>query len=148
MQLQEIIPLGDSQEFSAITVTWPNGFRIKNVMISKRMVDFLLNQWDCLPFSPERKPPQDVEKMARFPGGETCVKSCRLWKAQKRSSAYPLVGWGSSTWRGGGQKFGVSVEAQGRRTFGRISQNICWDMQELSGPVLRDTARLSQRYPL
>ena len=38
MQLQEIIPLRNSQEFLAITVTWFNCFRIKNVMISKRMV--------------------------------------------------------------------------------------------------------------
>ena len=34
-QLQERIPLGNSQEFSAITVTCSNGFRIENVMISK-----------------------------------------------------------------------------------------------------------------
>ena len=38
MELQEIIPLRNSQAFSAITVTWFNGFRIKAVMISKRMV--------------------------------------------------------------------------------------------------------------
>ena len=35
MELQEIIPLRNSEEFSAITVTWFNRFRIKNVMISK-----------------------------------------------------------------------------------------------------------------
>ena len=38
MQLQERIPLRNSQEFSAIAVTWFNGFWIKNVMLSKRMV--------------------------------------------------------------------------------------------------------------
>ena len=38
MELQEIIPLWNSQAYSAITVTWFNGFRIENVMISKRMV--------------------------------------------------------------------------------------------------------------
>ena len=30
MELQERIPLRNSQEFSAITVTWSNGFRIEN----------------------------------------------------------------------------------------------------------------------
>ena len=38
LQLQETIPLRHSQEFSAVTVTWFNGFRIRNLMISKRMV--------------------------------------------------------------------------------------------------------------
>ena len=38
MQLQEIIPLRSSQECSAIAVTRFNGFQIKNVVISKRMV--------------------------------------------------------------------------------------------------------------
>ena len=41
MHLQQIIPVRNSQEFSAITVTWFNAFRIKNVMISKRMVQDL-----------------------------------------------------------------------------------------------------------
>ena len=40
MQWQEIIPLRHSQEFSAITVTWFNGFWIRNVMISKGMVRY------------------------------------------------------------------------------------------------------------
>ena len=35
MQLQEIISLRNSQDFSAITVPWFNCFRIRNVMISK-----------------------------------------------------------------------------------------------------------------
>ena len=42
MQLQEIIPRRNFHEFSAITVTWFNGFRTKNAMISKRMVFVLL----------------------------------------------------------------------------------------------------------
>ena len=42
MELQEIIPLGNSQAFLAITVTRFNGFRIKNVMISKRMVIYVM----------------------------------------------------------------------------------------------------------
>ena len=41
MELQEIIPLGNSQEFTAITVTWLNGSQIKSAMISKRMVEIL-----------------------------------------------------------------------------------------------------------
>ena len=36
--LQEIIPFRNFPEILAITVTWFNGFRITNVMISKRMV--------------------------------------------------------------------------------------------------------------
>ena len=35
-QLREIIPLRSSQEFSASTVTWFNGFQILNVMVSLR----------------------------------------------------------------------------------------------------------------
>ena len=42
MQLQEVLPLRDSQEFYAITVTWFNCFRIQNVMILKRMVILIL----------------------------------------------------------------------------------------------------------
>ena len=36
--LQEIIAPRNSREFSTNTVAWRNGFRIKNVMVSKRMV--------------------------------------------------------------------------------------------------------------
>ena len=45
MELQETIPLRNSQEFSAITVIWFNGFRIRNVMVSKRMVVFSENSF-------------------------------------------------------------------------------------------------------
>ena len=38
VQLHEIISLGNFQEFSAIKVTWFDGFRILNEWISKRMV--------------------------------------------------------------------------------------------------------------
>ena len=38
MQLQEIIPLRHSQEFSATTATRFNGFQIEHVLILKRMV--------------------------------------------------------------------------------------------------------------
>ena len=41
-QLQEIIPLSNFQVFSAVPVTWFNGFQIKNVMVSKRMVEAFL----------------------------------------------------------------------------------------------------------
>ena len=40
MELHEITPLRNSQEFSAIAVTWFNGFRTKHVMISKAMVSW------------------------------------------------------------------------------------------------------------
>ena len=43
-------------------------------------------------------------------------------QTQTFESRYLPVGWGSSTWRGGGQKFGMSLETQGKMT-GHIGTN-------------------------
>ena len=80
------------------------------------------------------------------------------------------MGWGSSTWRGGGQKVRYVPRNPGNQTFlagypgilpgypgsaRKVWEKNVWVQflapnckpHRLSGPVSRDTARLSQRYP-